>query len=571
MMKLLKILATFFGLLMILLWLNAYQGQSLLRGMGGDDFSETIYRSFTVNEKRLALVIGNSRYPGDYLPNPQNDAEDMAKVLRQYGFTVIHKQDLNQEQMDKALINFAERLSQNGVGLFFYAGHGLQIDKHNYLVPIGPKIQKPALVKYRTVDAQFVVDIMQNAGSRVNIVILDACRSNPYRSYFRSQDGLAAMDAPRGTIISYATALGKKAADGDERNGLYTQNLLKAIKTPGLKIEEVFKQAARGVDSASNGKQIPWRMSSLTGDFCFTPCAEEVVDQEKQAALRRTAELERQLQVLERRLAEKAAAPPSSKQPPLKPQTQVWESNKVFRDRLKDGGFGPEMVQIPAGRFQMGDIQGGGYVREKPVHRVSVSEFAMGRYEVTFAEYDKFAQATGREKPRDRGWGRGNRPVINVSWNDAVAYTEWLSKQTGKEYRLPTEAEWEYAARAGTESKYWWGNKIGKNRAACDGCGAKWGWDAKKMTAPVGSFAANPFGLYDTVGNVWEWTCSEYESQYSGKEKQCMDKNRDGSRVVRGGSWGGGPGRARVSCRCDGWVVAGGYGRLGFRVVRITL
>ena len=215
-------------------------------------------------------------------------------------------------------------------------------------------------------------------------------------------------------------------------------------------------------------------------------------------------------------------------------------AGKVFRDRLKDGSLGPEMVWIPEGQFQMGDIQGGGWGDEKPVHRVSVNKFAMGRYEITFAEYDKFATATGREKPSDEGWGRGNRPVINVSWLDVTAYAEWLSTQTGQQYRLPTEAQWEYAARAGTSSKYWWGNDVGKNRAACDGCGAKWGWDAKQMTAPKGSFAANPFGLYDTAGNVWEWTCSEYESRYNGKEQKCLSNNNanDGSRfVLRGGSW----------------------------------
>ena len=215
-------------------------------------------------------------------------------------------------------------------------------------------------------------------------------------------------------------------------------------------------------------------------------------------------------------------------------------AGKVFRDRLKDGSLGPEMVWIPEGRFKMGDIQGGGWGNEKPVHWVSVKKFAMGRYEITFAEYDKFATATSRNKPNDRGWGRGNRPVIYISWLDATAYAKWLSKQTGQQYRLPTEAQWEYAARAGTNTKYWWGNDLGKNRAACDGCGAKWGWDAKRMTAPVGSFAANPFGLYDTAGNVWEWTCSEYENRYKGKEMKCLSKNRsndDSLFVLRGGSW----------------------------------
>jgi formylglycine-generating enzyme required for sulfatase activity len=238
------------------------------------------------------------------------------------------------------------------------------------------------------------------------------------------------------------------------------------------------------------------------------------------------------------------------------------QAGEVVRDRLKDGSLGPEMVWIPAGRFQMGDIQGGGYSDEKPVHWVSINKFAMGRYEVTFAEYDKFAEATGRTKPSDRGWGRGNRPVINVSWNDVTAYAEWLSQQTGKQYRLPTEAEWEYAARAGTETKYWWGNDIGSNRANCDGCGSRWD---DKSTAPVGSFAANPFGLFDTVGNVWEWTCSEYEEKYTGKEQRCAKSA--GRFAVRGGSWGDSAHRVRSAYRS--WDTPAERGDfLGVRLVR---
>jgi len=155
--------------------------------------------------------------------------------------------------------------------------------------------------------------------------------------------------------------------------------------------------------------------------------------------------------------------------------------------------------------------------------------------------------------------------VINVSWNDAVAYAKWLSQQTGHNYRLPTEAEWEYAARAGTETKYWWGNKIGKNRAACYECGAKWGWDAKKMTAPVGSFEPNQFHIYDTVGNVWEWTCSQYNDKYQGSEKLC--KNTANKFVLRGGSlhlyawW------ARSAYRY-GYGPTGRDGTSGFRLAR---
>ncbi|HEC84373.1 MAG: formylglycine-generating enzyme family protein [Candidatus Parabeggiatoa sp. nov. 2] len=241
-----------------------------------------------------------------------------------------------------------------------------------------------------------------------------------------------------------------------------------------------------------------------------------------------------------------------------------------FRDQLQDGSLGPEMVIIPAGEFQMGNRKAKKLFNEGPVHTVSINRFAFQRAEVTFADYDRFAEATGREKPDDRGWGRGNRPVIFVSFEDAMAYAAWLSEQTGQRYRLPTEAEWEYAARAGTETNYWWGNQIGKNRAACHGCQSQWGYDApNEMTAPVCSFPANPFGLCDTVGNVWEWTCSPYQWHYRGAEQRGVfhkTKHND-SRVIRGGSWFNKPRRVRVSQR-ERNIIDYRRAFVGFRLVR---
>lgn len=212
-------------------------------------------------------------------------------------------------------------------------------------------------------------------------------------------------------------------------------------------------------------------------------------------------------------------------------------SPKNFRDRLQTGGWGPEMVEIPAGHFKMGDIQGNGDQEERPVHRVSIKSFAIGRYEVTFKEYDQFVKATARRKPKDYTWGRCNQPVIDVSWQDAKAYTEWLSEQTKRQYRLPSEAEWEYVARAGTTTNYWWGNQIGTNLANCADCGSK--WDDQK-TAPVGYFLPNPFGVYDTVGNVWEWVADPWHSNYEGAPKDGRVWVTGGNwdyRITRGGSW----------------------------------
>jgi formylglycine-generating enzyme required for sulfatase activity len=223
----------------------------------------------------------------------------------------------------------------------------------------------------------------------------------------------------------------------------------------------------------------------------------------------------------------------------------------------------PEMVHIQGGCFQMGSPESeAGRWSDEPLHRVCVGDFDIGKYEVSFDEYDRFCRATGREEADDSGWGRGRRPVINVSWSDAMAYAGWLSGQTGKRYRLPTEAEWEYAARGGTKTAYWWGNEIGSNRANCNGCGSQ--WDGKR-TAPVGSFRANPFGLHDTVGNVWEWTCSVYDEGYRGGEKVCAGAGE--KRVYRGGAWGIRPRDVRAAFR--DWA-APDYGTrsIGFRLAR---
>src|SRR5215472_7037245 len=250
--------------------------------------------------------------------------------------------------------------------------------------------------------------------------------------------------------------------------------------------------------------------------------------------------------------------------------TQFSSVGKTFRDRLKGGTKGPEMVVVPAGSFQMGNVEGGGEKGELPVHAVTIQKpFAIGRYEVTFNEYDQFAKATNRKPPADQGWGGGHRPVINVSWEDVNAYVKWLSEQTGKRYRLPTEAEWEYAARAGRETAYWWGNDFIKGMANCNGCGSQWD---NKQTAPAGSFKSNPFGLYDTAGNVWEWVEDCWHQNYidapsDGRAWREQNAGQCGLRVFRGGSWNYGPVYLRSSFRGRGYADFR-YVYIGFRLAQ---
>lgn len=244
-----------------------------------------------------------------------------------------------------------------------------------------------------------------------------------------------------------------------------------------------------------------------------------------------------------------------------------------FCDRLQDGSQGPMMVVIPGGRFLMGSPPDEPERQENErQHEVEVAPFALGKYAVTFEEYDCFAIATGREQPSDWGWGRGRRPVVTITWVDAMAYTEWLSQRTGQVYRLPTEAEWEYACRAGTTTPFSFGTTISTEQANYDGnssYGKRRKGTYRKKTVEVGQFPANALGLHDMHGNVWEWTCSGYDKAYVGAELRSLlnDPDTGSPRVLRGGSWFSAPSRLRSATRFKGHPL-NKYDDWGFRLVR---
>jgi formylglycine-generating enzyme required for sulfatase activity len=256
--------------------------------------------------------------------------------------------------------------------------------------------------------------------------------------------------------------------------------------------------------------------------------------------------------------ADKAAQPPVAELP---------KARRSFRDALGGGGRGPLMLELPAGSYLMGSAGNSMIFEERPQHRVELASFSIGKYEVSFAEYGRFARATGRRLPHDEKWGRDDRPVINVTWNDARAYTRWLSKQTGHQYRLPNEAEWEYAARAGTTTDYWWDPAANTAMANCFNCGSEWDGNS---SAPVGSFPANSLGLHDTAGNVQEWTEDCYHPSYQGAPADGSARQRPGctQRVTRGGGYTSPVDSLRSNKR-------GYYNQdtridnLGFRVVRV--
>ena len=224
--------------------------------------------------ERHALVIGNANYQSSPLRNPLNDARDMAAALQGLGFEVHSLLDADVSSMEQAILDFGDRLRAGGVGLFYYAGHGVQAQGSNYLIPLQANISREIQLKRKAIDAGLVLDAMGAANNGLNIVILDACRDNPYENSFRNTTrGLARMDSPKGSLIAYATAPGDVAADGDGRNGVFTKHLLEQMQKPGVQVEQVFKQVTQAVHAETRQRQTPFMTSSLLGDFYFKPAS----------------------------------------------------------------------------------------------------------------------------------------------------------------------------------------------------------------------------------------------------------------------------------------------------------
>ena len=575
-------------------WPSAWLAVLLMLSVGGPVMAQV-----GADGRRVALVVGNDAYQAQgVLRNAVNDARAVASALGEVGFAVTRVENAGRAQLTSALAEFARSLRTEDVALFYFAGHGVQVERENYLLPTDYTGQTASALRLDAVSALDVQEMLRPA--RVAMLVFDACRNNPYRGV-RGGTGLAPMEA-RGTLIAYAAGAGEVAADAvapGSSNGLFTSKLVDALREPGLTASALFMRVRREVVSASNEEQWPAVYNDLLSDFVFRPRATTAVGPtgdppsavaaDSVAATVRAqqelvfwqsiqnstdpADLEAYLELFANgtfsRLARNRLAalggPAGDVPPGADPPRAVLGDGEVFRDCPSC----PELVVIPAGEFWMGSpaSERGRDDDEGPQRGVRVERFALGRYEVTFEEYDRFALATGGARLDDRGWGRGRQPVINVSWEDAAAYAAWLSEETGVQYRLASEAEWEYAARAGTETAYSWGNTIGRNQANCADCGSR--WDGAR-TAPVGSFAANAWGLHDMHGNVWEWVedCSHDSYRGAPSDGRAWTSGGDcGRRVSRGGSWLSDPRNLRAADRRRN-VAGDRRVVVGFRVAR---
>ncbi|MDF7821831.1 SUMF1/EgtB/PvdO family nonheme iron enzyme [Runella sp. MFBS21] len=482
-------------------------------------------------ERRLALVIGNKDYQKmNPLRNPLNDGNDMAVALEQLGFVVIQTTNADYRTFLNSINLFKDRLSDSDVALFYYSGHGLSYGGKNYLMPTDADISCLDHIEEYGISLNRILSDISAKGVKNSFVLLDACRNvpnlkvcdNTKRDINVNNSLVKPTNNPRGSMIVYATEEGSTADDNvKERNGLFTAALLKYLIQPNWGIRTILDQTTIEVEKRSSGAQSPGRYDKLQGDFVFVQTASQPSKGEPSAPPVRTE--------------------------PAKPAVDLEPIT---------------MVSIPGGSFMMGSNEGEAI--EKPIHRVTVSNFRMAKYETTVAEFEQFVEDTGYQTQAEKEKGSTvfvngkwekksgvswrcntageirprseyNHPVIHVSWNDAVEYCKWLSLKTSQTYRLPTEAEWEYAARGGQQSKgYTYAGSNDMNEV---------GWFGENTqlsgTRAVGQKAQNELGLYDMSGNVLEWCSDWYSTNYYINSSTNNPKGGPpgSNHVLRGGNW----------------------------------
>jgi formylglycine-generating enzyme required for sulfatase activity len=517
---------------------------------------------------RVALVIGNASYPDASTPlsNTIRDARTLADEFRRSEFDVDLKENATKEAMRLAIDAFMGKIRRGMTALFYFNGFGIQVGRQTYLVPVNAQMWTEADVRRDGVSIDAVLAEMHRRGARVKIVILDASRRNPFERRFRtSAAGLAAIDAPEGTLAMYAAAPGKVINDGPGPTSLFVSELTKELRVPSLTAEEVFNRARIGVSRASNNEQVPWVASSLVDEFYFGQARPSVTSTPPPPAREPTPA---PTPTTTPTPPPPTPAPTPTTTPAPAPAPAPVETAQPVStnpgNTFRDCADCVELVVVPAGSFPMGSPN----EFEGPVHPVKIEKpFAIGRYEVTFDEWDRCVEAAGcKHRPDDRGWGRGNRPVVNISWLDAKEFVGWMSQKTGQTYRLPTEAEWEYAARGGANTPYWWGRDIGARHAHCRECKV----GNASQTVEVGSFKPNGFGLYDTAGNAAEWVEDCWNDNYKGAPSngKAWETGQCRLRVLRGGAYDSQARylRSQSRFRYDSDVR---FSANGFRVLRV--
>ncbi len=456
--------------------------------------------------KRVALVIGNSGYKfTDPLRNPVNDANMLSQAIGRLPFDKITTlTDLNAQQMRAALAAFERDAVDAEIALVYFAGHGIEVEGQNYLIPIDARLARSNDVQLEAISLSAVTNSVRGAKA-LRLIIMDACRNNPFRAKMgdagrrRSLNrGLAAVETEDNELIAFAAASGAEAEDGTGEHSPFTAALLKHIEKPGLEIRLLFGEIRDDVRTATSFQQTPYVAGTLGRTQIFL----------KQASL------------------------------------QAPSAARGTTEQFKDCPLCPEMVAVPAGAFPMGATPNDyatlspevrKYLEvfrhtESPRRNLFVSApFAVGKFEVTVANWKACVSANGCPPLPPTLWSDDQHPVLNVSWDDAQRYLKWLSQRSGKTYRLLTEAEWEYAARAGTTSPYVHGDQLTPRDAQF----------SSLHPERVGRYQPNMWGMHDMHGNAAEWVEDCWAPTHDARPLDSSAR-ADGDcerRVVRGGAW----------------------------------
>ncbi|WP_338845284.1 SUMF1/EgtB/PvdO family nonheme iron enzyme [Massilia sp. W12] len=541
--------------------------------------------------KRVALLIGNADYKYESkLKNPRNDANLLANVLkRELAFdTVEVKHDLDASEMRAAVVRFANQAKGADVVLFYFSGHGIRAARRNILLSTKANTGNAPLEEWELhgMPADEISDKLKDAGARITLLVLDACREGPGQGK-SAYKGLLTTGGGQSLLIAYAASDGQLAQDGIGANSPYAAALAKALRRNDLSLLAQLDQVAREVKAEMallKHKQHPTRDGNLPIDeflrpeekpappktpdqeeaawqVCINgkteqPCVEYEQDFPKGPRIKqvkvRIADFQRAAQT---RVVDNGvkALPAMTPMPAPKP----LQAGQV----IKDCDICPELVVIQGGEFIMGEYTKSGEKSEEPSHSVKLGSFLLGRFEVTQGQW----RALMGNNPSGFNNCGDDCPVENVSWNDTQAYLKKLKEKTGQAYRLPSEAEWEYAARAGSSTAWHFGYSSSQLERY-----AWYGDNAGVKTHVVGGKQANEWGLHDMHGNVWEWVEDCWHANYWGAPadgeawlRNCLGETR----VLRGGSWDLSAIYSRAAKR-DHYTPSKRLINLGFRVAR---
>jgi formylglycine-generating enzyme required for sulfatase activity len=540
--------------------------------------------------RRVALVIGNGAYPQSPLGSMPADARAFADVLRDGGFEIVYAENAKRTEIEAAVSAFAAKLGWGVTAVVYFGGHAIQYQDRNFLLAIDSKITSEADVRTEAIDIDLILDPLIVSRPAGCVVILDAARRNSWQQVVSPRvRGLSNQPPIKGLTVIHPVAPGEVVGEAPRNANLFAVELIKSAKVPGLSFKEVFRRVRSSVAQATRDQQIPWESSPSPEDLVIsstrkpaaTPAApirsadpvelgfwDTIKGSDSAADFKAyldsypdgpfAAAARARLQQIEAKTDIKTETKTETK-------PAVSERSAASQSSIRDCPQCPEMVSIPAGVFQMGSSEMFDF--EAPVHQVSVGKaFYIGRREVSYDEWDAcIAEGGCKQRPDDRGLGRARRPATDLDWDDAKGYAAWLSQKTGHTYRLPTESEWEYVARAGSTTTYPWGRTIEKDRANCIGCTN----DPLKKAIDTGSFPPNGFGIYDMMGNAAEWVEDCWNENYRGAptDGSAWTKPQCRERVLRGGSFNNDPRYLRSAARFKYDHDVRFYTN-GFRVVR---